>query len=313
MANSQRPLSNLNPSRSGFDSDGVDNLSFPATADSWTQPDVAPHTMVIFSYEQKAFSQSVSDAASNFSGDIGTAISDFIKAAGDSGGIGQTADNILNSGSTRFFDFLNARDTRMFSKQLRSAFTFYMPNPVIYPLKNEYEEMKLMETIGGNLGSFVSTSMKVGLITSLAGAAGEGSAYAGYPINPKVEVIFRNIMQRVFEFTFNFYPASAAETEALRKTLIKLRHDASPKRLFSNGLVWQAPNTFDILLLHKGLENNQVPRIAECVCEEIEINYTPTNTGWVTFKNGHPVATTLRIVFREREPLDRENIIQNGY
>jgi hypothetical protein len=310
MASSQRPLSNLNPSRSGFEDDGVDNFSFPANADTWTQPEAAPHTMVIFSYEQKAFSEGFTGAFSDLAVGVGSGVQSILNTAADALGI-QGQINAVES--NRFYDFQKARFERMESKQLRSAFTFYMPNPVIYPLKNEYEEMKLMETIGGNLGSFVSTAMKVGLVTSLGAAAGEASAYAGYPINPKVEVIFRNITQRVFEFNFSFYPASAAETETLRKTLIKLRHDASPKRLFANGLIWQAPNTFDILLLHKGLENNQVPRIAECVCEEIEINYTPTNTGWVTFKNGHPVATTLRIVFREREPLDRENILQNGY
>jgi hypothetical protein len=303
MAQPLQPLSNLNPNRYAFPTGGPTHYAFPSTADSWVADGVAPHTMMIFSHETTTMAQkgvSAFESAQNYFKQFGES---FTGNASD-------IENILNLSSQK--NLLQNRTQRLSQTNLKNVFTMYMPTPIVYPLKNEYEEMKLMETIGSNLGAFVSTAMNVGILKNLGSAAGEAAAYAGYPINPKVEVIFRNIMQRVFEFNFLFYPSSQQETSQLKFMLQMLRHDASPTRMFTGGLVWKAPNTFDIMLLHKGKENTEVPRISECVCEEIEINYTPTNTGWVTFSNGHPVATQLRIVFREREPIDRENVL-NGF
>jgi hypothetical protein len=73
------------------------------------------------------------------------------------------------------------------------------------------------------------------------------------------------------------------------------------------GLTWIPPAEFDITFFNKGVENFALPRINTCVLEGIDIDYSPHNK-YATFRNGHPVAVTMVLYFREVEVAHKARI-----
>ena len=55
-------------------------------------------------------------------------------------------------------------------------------------------------------------------------------------------------------------------------------------------------------------ENNYYNRVATCVLQNCEINYTPT--GVKSFEDGGPVQTTMVLTFKEIELLTKDKIAQ---
>lgn len=184
------------------------------------------------------------------------------------------------------------------------AFSFYIPNPMIYTNSIEYSETNLTDRVLNG-----ASMMSQGLGTWL-GAGAEASKLLGLPLNPKVEVIFNNIFQRTFQYEFLFAPTSEQEAQDLKEIIKFIRMHAAPERGYKN-IVWNAPNTFDIQFLHNGKENEQVIKIDECVCEQVDVDYSPGGA-WQTFRNGFPVQVRMQLKFREREPNDR-GIIEKGF
>jgi hypothetical protein len=62
--------------------------------------------------------------------------------------------------------------------------------------------------------------------------------------------------------------------------------------------------------MYNGKRNEEVPKIARCVIEKVNINYAPM--GWITFNDGTPVQTKLSIELKEIEIIDKTKI-NEGY
>lgn len=310
-----RPTGQLNPANATETNAAPGKYSFPSTADSWDIVGTAPHTMQIYS-SQTRYVKELMDWVDKYSvNNPDATLMEAVEAAkGLTGAVRDQAVDYFNSAlanSDRNLLFERFNRLNNSSNRLTSVFTFYMPSPVIFPLDNDYEDWRMTEQLGGALGAFLTSALPVGVgsaINDASQAAGRASQIAGYPINPKVEILFRNLNQRKFQFEFRFHPASEAETRQLKAALIALRKDASPERAGPGGVFWKAPNTFDIKFMHRGVENTQIPRISECIIESLEIDYTSTPVGWTTFTNGHPVTTRVVMNIRELEPIDKANI-----
>jgi hypothetical protein len=54
-------------------------------------------------------------------------------------------------------------------------------------------------------------------------------------------------------------------------------------------------------------ENNYYNRVATCVLQNCEVNYTPT--GVKSFEDGGPTQTTMSLTFKETEVLTKAKII----
>ena len=57
-------------------------------------------------------------------------------------------------------------------------------------------------------------------------------------------------------------------------------------------------------------ENNYYNRVATCVLQNCEVNYTPT--GVKSFEDGGPTQTTMSLTFKETELLTKD-LIAEGY
>lgn len=299
--------------------------TFPSTADGFSYIGQSRHTMQILAYETSPYKtwNDIKTKFESLSSNLGDSFKEAYQQLKDqltSGGIPDISavGNSLSLLGQADIDYSELRNSRINQVKPEAIFTFYMPTPIIYRSENRYEEISLTRSISGGISSAASTE---GLPTSgfkgkIAGALkavdkfGSAAANAlqmgGYPINPMIEILYENTLQRTFEYEFRFAPTSEAESISLKQTIERLRETAAPTRMAA-GILWKAPDTYDIMFLHNGVENTNIPKVSECVMESIEVDYAP-NDKWVTFRNGYPIDVRMRLAFRELDPIDRANV-----
>lgn len=136
----------------------------------------------------------------------------------------------------------------------------------------------------------------------------------GQAINPQLQVLFKGIGFRTFQFEFVFTPYSQEESLKVKEIIKKFKYHAAPEikpnRVFSQGVFLDVPDIFGIEFFYKGSQNSNVHRIGKCVLENINVDYAPN--GWSTFNDGSPVQTKLTLQFKEIEIIDKTKI-QEGY
>lgn len=224
------------------------------------------------------------------------------------------------------------------TRRIAESIALYMPSPMIYNQLNVYEEVSLTSimgqagklaaipigsAIGAATAAFVRRTIEAArrgesaggnLVDSIGNVIGTGFALAGYPINPRIEVLFSNTTQRQFNFEFLMAPRSENESKIMQNIIRTLRFHAAPEiDSFSVGGIgiptYIPPAEFDITFYNGAQENLSIPRVNTCVLERCEVDYAPTGA-WSTFSNGQPVAARLLLSFREVEIVHKRRVVQ---
>lgn len=227
----------------------------------------------------------------------------------------------LPSGAIQAERYSIPRDTR----RITQSIALHMPNGgLVYTEDSKYEEIN-MTAIGGQvassiLGGFVNAlgragmetaSSVVGSIRDSAGAVIQtGSQIAGYPINPRVEILFAARPQRQWMFEVFLMPRSQKESKTIKEIIRTLRFHAAPELdPKTNGYTFIPPAEFDITFYRNGKENGNLPKINTCVLERVDMDYAPQGS-YSTFRDGSPVAIRLSLGFREIEILHKARVYQ---
>jgi hypothetical protein len=221
------------------------------------------------------------------------------------------------------------------TRRIAESIAIFMPSPVIFTNENRYEEISLTALAGevGKLGtSFVGAALAQAATTRVANALRAGAltrgifdalgnpvvqqaaSLGGYPINPKVEVLFSATPQRQFTMEWLMAPKNERESDTIKNIIQTLRFHAAPEmsHIGVNDIgipSFIPPAEFDITFYNKGKENTNIPRINTCVLERIEVQYDPSGV-YSTFRNGHPVGVRLGLAFRETEIIHKQRILQ---
>jgi len=215
-----------------------------------------------------------------------------------------------------------------FTRRIQESIALYMPNAELtFNDTHDFENISLTKfgaAVAGGLLTFAAAGIGAiaGRAAAAAGIAGvisdsltgvtEGSKLLGAPINPKVEVLYANTMQREHRFDFIFAPSSANESRNLRQIIRTLRFHAAPELRASNGptsFFWIPPAEFDITFFYRGKENVRIPRINTCALTQIDVSYSPNGT-WSTFHDGYPTQIRMQLAFRETEVTHKLRILQ---
>jgi hypothetical protein len=208
-----------------------------------------------------------------------------------------------------------------FTRRITESIALYIPNQLQFIHENKFEEVSLASLMGKLLVGIASTAVGAlrssaagGAVGSLATGAGRvlgtAASLAGYPINPKVQVVFSNINLRQFRFELLMAPRNQKESENLWNIIRVLRFHSVPEiDPLIAGWTYVPPAEFDITFYDKGKENLSMLRINTCVCNLVEVDYSPTGV-YSTFSDGYPVAVRLGLSFTEVEPLHKARIAQ---
>lgn len=214
------------------------------------------------------------------------------------------------------------------TRRIAESIALHMPQSgLVYTHNNRYEDISLSGALlygvgaiasgiwGGGLSSNRTNDYRreigvgnIGRLTNFATKVG------GNPINPAIEILFSNTLQRVFRFEFLLAPRNEQESVIVDQIIRTLKFHASPEindgpgGLY-RGLTWIPPAEFDITFFNKGVENMKLPRINTCVIQQLDVDYNPTGM-YATFRNGHSVAIRLMIEFVELEPVSKIRVSQ---
>lgn len=147
-------------------------------------------------------------------------------------------------------------------------------------------------------------------------------------INPQLQVLFRGIGFRTFQFDFILTPYNQKEAQDIKDIIHAFKYHSAPKIVRNTPELdlygpagesapaplgspfFEIPETFTIEFMYNGKTNENVNRIAECVLTSVNVDYAPN--GWATHTEGAPVQTRLTLQFQEIEIIDKTKI-QEGY
>jgi len=214
-----------------------------------------------------------------------------------------------------------------FTRRIQESIALYMPNAELtFNDTHDFENISLTKfgasaTAGlltfaaAGVGAFFGNAAKgarlAGVISNSLSGVTEASKIIGAPINPKVEVLYANTMQREHRFDFIFAPSSANESRNLRQIIRTLRFHAAPELRANDvkSFFWIPPAEFDITFFYRGTENLKIPRINTCALTQIDVSYSPNGT-WSTFHDGYPTQIRMQLAFRETEVTHKLRILQ---
>ena len=193
-------------------------------------------------------------------------------------------------------------------------------------MKNQ-DMVGAMKNLGGSAAS-LAASVAVNLGAKFVGGASEllldvdaealkGFAHKafGQATNPYMEVLFQSVELRTFSYNFTFSPRNTAERDDVQKIIKMFRFHMLPELKGANSRYMTLPSTFDIHYMYQwdadeARENNFYSKIATCVLQSVEVDYTPGAVK--SFKDGSPTQITMALSFQETEMLTKQHV-DKGY
>jgi len=135
----------------------------------------------------------------------------------------------------------------------------------------------------------------------------------GQADNPYMEVLFDAMQLRTFTYNFTMAPRNEEEAIEIQKIIQLFRFHMAPELRGNQSRFLGLPSQFDIHYMYlskEGIasENNYYNRVATCVLQNCEVNYTPT--GVKSFEDGGPTQTTMTLTFKEIELLTKDKIAE---
>ncbi len=240
-------------------------------------------------------------------------------------------------------------------KRIDTAITLYMPDTIATNYTTAYQEDNLSDNALGQLGASAKSIKdgldsgfglrnlgEVGLVYSkaLSGLFGKtnksgksstlgklfGSVLGAVPvdtilkgqgaaINPQVQLLFKGVGLREFQFEFMFSPKNASESKSIVDIVRTFQTYSAPTLQGENNssavgtLFFGLPATFQIQMVYNQQENPFMQKFGESVIENVSVDYAPN--GFATFNDGSPVQIRLTLQFKETNILTRETIQQS--
>ena len=227
------------------------------------------------------------------------------------------------------------------TKRLDTAIALYMPNAINVTYGSRYldTEISPLGAAAGDIGvdilegrgSFKTALEKLQeklpqeakrrVITKALQLGGLTGAREAFEINraevvaDRMELAFKNINRRNFQYSFKMIPKNEKEADEIRKIIYAFKFNMLPEMTSGRaGNTMGFPNTFDIEYRFLGKDNDYISRVSTCVLETMTVSY-----GGDRFKtfaprdDGAPVVeTSLTLSFKELELITRERVAE-GY
>ena len=152
----------------------------------------------------------------------------------------------------------------------------------------------------------------LGALPGLGGLREARGITTGEIITDRLELAFKGVNKRQFQYTFKMIPKSAAESEEIRNIVFMFKRNMLPEFVGgSNGRKMIVPNTFDIEYMYNGSHNEYLHKIGSCVLENMTVSYggDKYRTYSATDDGAPPVETSITLSFKELDLITRESIV----
>ena len=227
------------------------------------------------------------------------------------------------------------------TKRLKTQIAMYMPQQVNVTYGANYTDTEMgalteealnayNNAIGGrfrsafenvlNMDQGIAETLQKGLLASIGVIPGFGGAREAFEakegaiISDRLELAFKGINKRNFQYTFKMIPKNEKEADEIRKIVFAFKANMLPEFVGGNraGRRLVVPNTFDISYMYVGAENDYLHKISTCVLENMSVSYGGDR--YKTFEGradgAPPVETTMTLAFKEMELITRERVFE---
>ena len=227
------------------------------------------------------------------------------------------------------------------TRRLKTSIAMYMPSSVQVTYGANYQDTQIGAITEGTLNTFNEfaagrisdgvTSLKtlgdqaadglqsfllgaVGVIPGLGGLRETAEMKSGVVIADRLELAFKGVNKRAFQYTFKMTPKDKAEVDMIRKIIFAFKANMLPEFLGGHrgGRRLTVPNTFDIAYMYSASQNLHIHNISTCVLENMNVTYGGDR--YRTFEpdaeGAQPVETTITLNFKEMELITRERVFE---
>lgn len=262
-------------------------------------------------------------------------------------------------------DFITPRNYVPNRSKALANISLYLPDTLSTSFDSDYTAVSLTETFGlpGVLAtgyqaykkSIDPNQKKEFFNTAAKGAAsaildertrGLAGNVLKTVLNPQLQLVYRGIGLREFQFEFIFTPASKKEADSVEKIVKSFMYYSLPEKIME-GQFLIPPQLFTIKFIYtggdtltntisdifnktltnvlgsqlsgwlagsnptqsmSGKQNTKLFDIGDCVLSNVTVDYAPN--GWASYHDGQPVQTRLTLQFKEmnmRSKVDMEN------
>ena len=223
------------------------------------------------------------------------------------------------------------------TKRLDTAISMYMPPTVKTSYKSNYTDTSIAGFSSNAIGAIkelsesgkitspeakekltaavtqASESVVRGLARELGGGVVEQlEMQRGEIISDRMELAFKGIDKRTFDYTFKMMPRSKEEADEIAEIIYAFKFHMLPELGDGDktGRNLKVPSTFDIQYMYINQENNYLHKISTCYLENMDISYGGSK--YVTYDGNAdgapPVETEITLQFQEIELITRERV-----
>ena len=176
------------------------------------------------------------------------------------------------------------------------------------------ETLKQMGTVGAEALGVLGRKAIFGAASLVPGMENAEAAYdksQGQAVNPQMEVVFKSVNFRTFDFPFEFAPKNYKEKDSIHKIINMFKFHMLPEYQGTTKGYFNVPSEFQITYMYREGRNTYIPRISRCVLKDMKVDYAPEGV-FSTFipdeQGAAPVLATMNLSFTETEIMTKERV-----
>lgn len=132
------------------------------------------------------------------------------------------------------------------------------------------------------------------------------SRTTGQVLNPNLELLFKGVQLRTFNFSFKLTPRNSRESAEVKAIINTFKRRMSAKKGTSNGIFINSPDIFELKFKTGNRDHPFLFSMKRCALKDMNMSYSDTGL-YATYEDATPVAMTLRLRFQELSPIYNED------
>ena len=126
----------------------------------------------------------------------------------------------------------------------------------------------------------------------------------GKILNPNMELLFKGVQLRSFNFTFNMSPRDDVESKSVKSIIRAFKKSMAAKTSTGSGagLFIDSPNVFQLEYRSGGEKHPFLNSFKPCALTNMAVDYTASGT-YATYEDATPVHMKLTLSFQELNPI----------
>ena len=211
-------------------------------------------------------------------------------------------------------------------KRIEQAIVLYTPPETKFKYSSEYENAdtgilgglvgadNLLDVAGSATLAGLSKITLAALEAVSPGVFGLAGRATGMAINPNMELAFKSVPFRDFNYNFTFAPKNESELQQAHKIIETFKFHMLPS-MTQDQQFFLSPSQFEITYMYRSKQNEYIPRITKCVLTDMEIDYAPGDK-FTTLKpddqGASPQIINMQLTFKEMAIVTKE-VIKAGF